>query len=408
MIPKRDVQRSMTDVPKIVLGRLRRASNPGNHPGADLLTAFAEQALAKRERLHVLEHLAQCSECREIVSLARPEIAEPQTSLKLFSLRSPILRWSAVAACVVVVGAVVTTRHLAQKNVETRVTAKAPFSDTKDASQGVDLKTDLTAKLQPQPLAKQDSVLSHGLAKQRKEAAANSRALAVNAEKAGTAKKEPLAAAVPAAPSPAPLSKAMDQEQQKKITYDSLGSAAKSGNEAVMNETVATSASVEVADARPGKAKDAKDSRMKAPMPGSSGVGGAAAPVTANQMIESRAELNRSVNLTPRWNLSSEGMLQRSFDGKTWQTVPVADNAVFRAVSAVGPEIWVGGNRGSLYHSSDSGQHWTQVKPAVNGSPLIADIVGIEFADAQHGTLTTSDHETWTTSDAGQSWTREK
>src|SRR5439155_17949128 len=136
---------------------------------------------------------------REIVSLAQPEIPEPQTSLKLFSLRSPILRWGALAACVVVVGAVVTTRHLAQKKVETRVTAKALFSDTKDASQGFDLKTDLTAKLQPRPLAKQDSVLSHGLAKQRKEAAANSRALAVNAEKAGTAKKEPLAAAVPAA-----------------------------------------------------------------------------------------------------------------------------------------------------------------------------------------------------------------
>src|SRR5881275_640396 len=386
MIPKRDVQRSMTDVPKIVLGCLRRASNPGNHPDADLLTAFAEQALAKRERLHVLEHLAQCSECRESVSLAQPEKVEPQTALKLFSLRSPILRWGALAACVVVVGAVVTTRHLAQKNVETRVTAKAPFSDTKDASQGVDLKTDLTAKLQPQPLAKQDLVVSHGLAKQRKEAAANSRALAVNAEKAGTAKKEPLAAAVPAAPSPALLSKAMDQEQQKKITYDSLGSAARTSDEAVMNETVATSASAEVADARPGKAKDAKDPRMKAPMAASSGIGGAVA----------------------RWNLSSEGILQRSFDGRTWQAVPVADNAIFRAVSAVGPEIWVGGNGGSLYHSSDNGQRWTQVKPAVNDSPLTADIVGIEFADAQHGKLTTSNRETWTTSDAGQSWTREK
>src|SRR6184192_3247465 len=84
--------RSMMGVPKIVLGRLRRASNPGNHPGPDLLTAFAEHALAKRERLHVLEHLAQCSECREIVSLARPEIAEPQTSLKLFSRKSAALR----------------------------------------------------------------------------------------------------------------------------------------------------------------------------------------------------------------------------------------------------------------------------------------------------------------------------
>src|SRR5207244_7059886 len=146
--------RSMTDVPKIVLGRLRRASNPGNHPGADLLTAFAEQALAKRERLHVLEHLAQCSECREIVSLARPEIAEPQTSLKLFSLRSPILRWSAVAACVVVVGAVVTTRHLAEKNVETRVTAKEPCSDTKDASEGDDIKNECQPEPHPQPVMK--------------------------------------------------------------------------------------------------------------------------------------------------------------------------------------------------------------------------------------------------------------
>src|SRR5437773_11814567 len=97
MIPKRDVQRSMTDVPKIVLGRLRRASNPGNHPGADLLTAFAEQALAKRERLHVLGHLSQCSEWREIVSLARPVVAEPQTSFKLFSPRFPVSRWTAVA-----------------------------------------------------------------------------------------------------------------------------------------------------------------------------------------------------------------------------------------------------------------------------------------------------------------------
>src|SRR5438046_5715384 len=148
--------RSMMGVPRIVLGRLRRASHPGNPPGADLLTAFAEQALAKRERLHVLEHLAQCSQCREIVSLARPEIAEPQTALKLFSLRSPVLRWGALAACVVVVGAVVTTRHAAQTNGKTRVTAKAPFSDTKDASQGVDLKTDLTAKLQPQPLRSEE------------------------------------------------------------------------------------------------------------------------------------------------------------------------------------------------------------------------------------------------------------
>jgi hypothetical protein len=397
----------MMDVPKIAIGRLRRTSNPGNHPDADLLTAFAEQALAKRERLHLLEHLAQCSECREIVSLGQPEIPEPQTSLELFSLRSPILRWGALAACAVVVGAVVTTWHLAQKNVQTRVTAKAPISDTRDVSRAFELETDLAAKLQPQPLAKPSSGVRRGTAKQRKEAPANSRALAVDVEKARTANKEALTAAAPAAPSPALLSKT--QEPQKTIaTYDSFGSAANPGSDAVMNETVATSASVEVADARPGKAKDAKDSRMKAPMAVSSGAGGAAAPVTANRMTESRTELNRAVNPTPRWNLSPEGTLQRSFDGKTWQTVPVADNAAFRAIAAVGPEIWIGGNSGSLYHSSDSGQHWTHLNPASNGESLTADIIGIEFTDAQHGKLTTDNHETWATGDAGKSWTKDK
>src|SRR5437870_13765611 len=66
--------RSMMGVPKIVLVRLVRASNPGNHPEADLLTAFAEQALAQRERPHMLDHLAQCWEFLAIVCVGRSEI----------------------------------------------------------------------------------------------------------------------------------------------------------------------------------------------------------------------------------------------------------------------------------------------------------------------------------------------
>src|SRR5207244_10647960 len=116
------------------------------------------------------------------------------------------------------------------------------------------------------------------------------RASAVNAEKAGAAKKEPLAAAAPAAPSPALLSKATDQEQQKKITYDSLGSATKIGNEAVMNETEATSASAEVADARPGKAKDAHDPRMKAPIATGPLTGRSGAPLTEPTITECTTE----------------------------------------------------------------------------------------------------------------------
>jgi len=112
-----------------------------------------------------------------------------------------------------------------------------------------------------------------------------------------------------------------------------------------------------------------------------------------------------STVLVPRWTLTSDGTLQRSLDsGATWEAVSVPRQATLRALAANGLDIWVGGSNGALYHSSDAGQHWTQVHPIANGEPLSADIIGVEFTDLQHGTLTTSAKETWVTADAGQSW----
>ena len=107
----------------------------------------------------------------------------------------------------------------------------------------------------------------------------------------------------------------------------------------------------------------------------------------------------------PRWTLSSDGTLQRSRDsGRTWQTIPVSSNTIFRALAANGLNIWVGGAAGALFHSSDAGQHWTQVRPVVNGEALAGDIIGVEFTDTLHGKLTTSTEEIWITADAGQTW----
>lgn len=69
----------MNEVPKIVHHRLRAATPAREvlertHPDADVLNAFAEQALAASEREGVLQHLALCTECREVVALALPEI----------------------------------------------------------------------------------------------------------------------------------------------------------------------------------------------------------------------------------------------------------------------------------------------------------------------------------------------
>jgi hypothetical protein len=148
--------------------------------------------------------------------------------------------------------------------------------------------------------------------------------------------------------------------------------------------------------------------------------------------------------LLPRWSINATGALQRSFDqGNTWQTVDVTaspasvtstssleivakssrakekekDSAgarkrdvaslVFRAVAANGSDVWAGGSAGVLYHSADAGNTWTRVFPIASGATLTGDIVSLEFPEPQHGKLSTSGSEVWTTSDAGQSWQKQ-
>ena len=97
-----------------------------------------------------------------------------------------------------------------------------------------------------------------------------------------------------------------------------------------------------------------------------------------------------------RWTLS-DGKLRRSTDaGVNWEIVPIDQNSVFRALSVLGEELWVGGKNGVLYHSPDNGKHWVHVVPTAGEELLTEDIVRLEFADADHGKLITP-HSEWTT-----------
>src|SRR5579862_9855870 len=99
----------MQDVPKIVLKRLQDTAARGAHPDADLLTAFAEQSLAEAERARVMDHLARCGDCREVVALAASPATE--TAALNVSVRPtrgawfswPVLRWCVVAGVVAIV-----------------------------------------------------------------------------------------------------------------------------------------------------------------------------------------------------------------------------------------------------------------------------------------------------------------
>ena len=102
----------MNKLPKFVSGRLVKPNRPQLvHPDADLLTAFLEQKVTRSEREQVFAHLSECSICREVVTLAAPEIvaisAAPVTQKGALNwLQWPGMRWAAVAIGSVVVLAV--------------------------------------------------------------------------------------------------------------------------------------------------------------------------------------------------------------------------------------------------------------------------------------------------------------
>jgi len=61
----------MTKIPEFLRSHLAlRQSQSGEHPSAGLLAEFVEQTLPARERADLLEHLARCPECREILAAA--------------------------------------------------------------------------------------------------------------------------------------------------------------------------------------------------------------------------------------------------------------------------------------------------------------------------------------------------
>jgi len=347
----------MADIPKIVGQRLQAIATLGDHPDPNLLSAFAERSLGKREQLEVLQHLSQCASCREIASLSAPQpdvanaVSLARESRRWLSF--PVLRWGAVLACVLVVGAAVTLRQKPESQRPAGATA-----DGKPAA-GPQL---------PVP----NSVIGN-------KAASLQANLQINAP--------------PAKPT---------TSQRNSITTKSAGGNHAPANPAPVEMAEARTAS-SFADIVPGRAKNAFAESQSAPT--AKAMAGALA---MNKGMPAESDAFLPENLIPRWTLSSDGTLQRSLDsGRTWQTIPVSSRTIFRALYAAGFDIWVGGTAGSLFHSSDAGQHWTQVRPVVNGQALRDDIIGVEFRDALHGKLTSSIQETWTTSDAGQTWQKQ-
>ena len=384
----------MTELPKIVVQCLQTAT-PAVHPDPDVITAFVEKSLRNREREEVVAHLAQCQVCRELVALSFPEpdMASPVARpVRRSWLAWPVLRWSALATCVVVVGAAVGLRYQLRRDSLT-----ASINDRSEYP-GAPPKTVQTT---PAPQTAAAPVVAANLPQPSK----SKPEMGALAKKAELTDQKAVGEAAAAKTKKAPVGS---------VVAGQLGSVPPQTEVVeVQNENVATSRDA-LDQTVPGRAKDAS---QVASAPAAMAASSVMTSQTMSRQTTAKAQpavvtngraLANFVGRSPRWTLSADGTLQRSLDsGLTWESIAVPGQSGFRALAADGMEIWVGGAKGALYHSSDAGQNWTQVQPAAGSEVLTGDIIEVQFTDRLHGTVTTSSQRKWVTTDAGQSWQKE-
>jgi hypothetical protein len=413
----------MSELPKIVCARLQ-AQPAEVHPDEDVLTAFYEQALPENEREPVLAHLAECSECRDVIGMALPVIEETRVRAVVPASAwawPQMVRWGSLVACLVVVGAAVLMHHPGT-SVVVRPASEADVMDQRDdAAAAAKDKAASTPELAPAQNLRSETEQKAPVALSEKTVPAQPKRLEpslMGAEKAagdqaskptldhpatafatrGAFERAPQTATALARALPAPAPPAMKSESV---------------------EVAAEQAAVTVAPTAPANDLKQADTPGRAKAGAVVSANEAVAPEPSGAMLaQSFAKETQSTpagvppNLTKmpaEFELSPEGQLQRSFDsGKTWEAVPLVDRVKFNALAVMGPEVWVGGAAGVLYHSADNGRQWKLMKPSVAGVALTADIMNVRFTDMQHLAVMTSDGQVWTTVDGGQNWQRNR
>ncbi|MGA8432610.1 MAG: zf-HC2 domain-containing protein [Candidatus Sulfotelmatobacter sp.] len=430
----------MQQLPQIAKDRLRTGPRP-DHPDADVLTAFAERSLPVPERAVVVEHLARCGDCREVLALALPEIEEAVSPVfaRMPWFSAPVLRWGAIAAAFAVL---VTVGVMSYQRVSSNSVASArpgptlPGAKDKMLSAASAPSTSATeaqqqdALVKPSPATQSAPAATQTVTSQKERIAqpngsqvkTESNTLAFAARAPSIPSQTETVEVASASPSVPPEQAASDSNQNQSQVAMQQGPRAQESQQPA-DQQPPLSVGREVV----GKAKAPISSAAGASLSRNSG--------RSVQMAQAAAVL---ISL-PRWMITSAGGLQKSYDqGKTWQ--PVSLNASSRsespalqleattraqkmskakkqnesvappsvlAISTSGLEIWAGAAGGVLYHSTDAGDHWTSSVLRDGNVFLTGDITSVEFTDAMHGKASTSTSEIWTTSNDGQSWSKQ-
>jgi Putative zinc-finger len=438
----------MTELPKIVptivYDRLRAAATKSAlpaqtaperaHPDADVLTAFAEQALSAAERDGVLEHLARCGDCRELIALALPPadlvaapIAAPAEAGRATVSRAgapaprklnfawPTLRWAALAAGVAVAAAVLLVHPgklnqgaLPSENRQVNggpqasgpQIAASPAASSSVAAPSTDQLAVLAKTEEPQP---KPELRSSQKSKARQTVMPPHQTehgilLADNKKDLGQADK------LPAAPSAGARAFNYDAPASRGATETVEVSGATGGLETESSslKVMAHNNVPAIEKAKPAPQGIERNGLQKAEAPVVPGP-----PRLQARNVMSAAKLTSSASPALAHNVTwaiTAGVLQRSLDsGRSWQDALRADRP-FQCYASYGEELWTGGQAGELFHSADSGVTWLQVQPSIKALPLTSDITHIDLPGPAEVVISTSNHEIWSSADSGKTW----
>lgn len=368
---------------------MARTPVPSSHPDADLLTAFAENALGAKEHQQVVDHLSACAECRDIIFLAQPEAAQTQTVLAPQRRRFTWMAWASVGAVVAIVASAVIIQHEQVTKIET----PAPVTTT-IAPAAPEMRLDeipLPAKNAPPAVAKDRENAPAGKATEVAKERPSASPLVI--PKSEIAEETHMAA--PAA-APAPIGTAQGGVVGGVVAQQNVNGPRQQNVANQMGQQANADVSVEnakIAQTPSAAVATKKQQVRREELHGvASGYVAGAAPIQPALQLAARAH----------WRISPTGTLERSYIADNWTPVLADPGGKFHVIAVLANTVWAGGEHGALYVSHDGGTNWAPA--AINTTETITSI---HFSDELHGTLQTADGLAWKTADGGKTWEKQ-
>lgn len=346
------------------LQRALRAGEAGPHPDADVLTAFAEDALLPRERETVLAHVGRCAECREVLSLSG-------SAAQAVAWRAAGRRWTgwrlavpllAAAALIAVVSTLVLRQVVSnpQQRMTVAKNAGAPALQT----------------VPPTPVTQPPGSGASAPKEERREV--RKIAPAVTAAKPEIALPPPPPGPAETASVSAPQAPAVDVVP---APAEMAGETAQGGPAMKRRPGASASSSSRLA--------------LQAPTQPSA----FANSVTTHALASaSAASIAR-----PHWRINEQGQPERAFGNGAWQPVLPNGSARMHTLAVFAGEVWVGGEKSQVFRSIDNGTSW-RVVPLPEKAGSDHTIAHIRFNSAREITIEASDGTAWATTDGGASW----